>query len=760
MNALLNRMLIWQKLLIVALLGLLAVLLPLGLYLREAHRDYDFTRREAQGIGPALSVIKVLHSSQQHRGLAAQTLAGREDADTRRATMQQTLEQHITQMETEWASALSHAKIGKAWRLAVKEWKSLVSKVHDKALTVEASFQAHTALSALWLDVLEQVRDAYHISLDPEASSYFLHLAALVAAPHLTEVLGQTRAKGAGLLAQQQATEVDKVTLLTLLAQAREHQTTTTRSVEKAYTVDPTLQPRIAPVLHTLNTKMNQAVKLAEDTIIKAPTLTFAPLEYFSQYTATINAAFDVIEALTGEFQAALQTRLATQRYTAGLLLGAVLLLTLVAASLAYVVARGIAVSARQLSEAVSQFAQGDDQARVRLDTQDELGQLSAAFNTMIDERVGALQRENDQLNVSVIELLQAVAKIAQKDLTQRVPVAEDVTGPVADALNLLTDETAEVLVEVTRIAENVAMASRRVQAQSDAVITLADDERLQVADTAEQLAAAAEAMNDIAALAQTCNMSAETAITRTQTALETVTNTVEGINTIRDTIRETEKRIKRLGERSQEIGGAVNLINSIAERTHILALNASMHAASAGEAGRGFAVVAEEVQRLAENARQSTEQIAQLVNNIQTETMDTVSTMNTVISQVVDGSRLAGQAGEQMRQTQQSTAELVASVRQIAAGAQTQARVSNTLRDRASTIVESTRKTSEQLAAQGSQTSSLLDYASRLVRAVRVFKLPMSREDGESAQLDADLSPTRNADADARGTREALIQV
>jgi len=155
-------------------------------------------------------------------------------------------------------------------------------------------------------------------------------------------------------------------------------------------------------------------------------------------------------------------------------------------------------------------------------------------------------------------------------------------------------------------------------------------------------------------------------------------------------------------------------------------------------------------VQRLAENARQATEQIASLVSNIQSETMDTVTTMNTVISQVVEGSRLAGQAGEQMRQTQQSTAELVASVRQIAAESQTQAQVSNVLRDRAGVIVDSTLKTSEQLAAQGVQTTRLLDYASRLVRTVRVFKLPYQQVELNTISLDSRLASETGFEKDA----------
>ncbi len=398
----------------------------------------------------------------------------------------------------------------------------------------------------------------------------------------------------------------------------------------------------------------------------------------------------------------------------------------------------------------------------------DEIGTLANAFDNLLDERVTQLadtereraarlaeaQEENETLNNSVVELLQAVAQLSQRDLTVRVPVSEDVTGPVADALNLLTNETAMVLTEVTTISNEVATASRNVKTQSDVVVNLADTERVQVSQTSSELATAAEAMNDIAALAQTCNETAERAIQRTQAALETVTNTVTGINATRDTIRETEKRIKRLGERSQEISGAVNLINNIAERTHILALNASMHAASAGEAGRGFAVVADEVQRLAENARQATEQIASLVGNIQTETMDTVTTMNTVITQVV-GSRLAEQAGEQMRETQQTTAELGDSVRLIAEGSQNQAIVSNELRNRSGQIVESTLQTNQQLEAQGEQTARLLEFSSRLVEAVNVFRLPGH----QTAQVDTAPAAEPSGSAEEREDWDVMVQ-
>ena len=389
---------------------------------------------------------------------------------------------------------------------------------------------------------------------------------------------------------------------------------------------------------------------------------------------------------------------------------------------------RAIMDPLNRMMTTVKQIGEGNYDSRTGLTGSDELSELGQAFDSMLGARVTALvqaEHENEQLNDSIIHLLQAVSQLSQRDLTVRVPVTEDMTGPVADALNLLTDETAKVLRGVIRISEDVAVASDKVKAQSDTVIAVADDERQAVEQTATDLSAAADAMKQIAELAQTCNATAETAMKTTQAALQTVTSTVNGINSTRDTIRETEKRIKRLGERSQEISGVVNLINTIAERTHILALNASMHAASAGEAGRGFAVVADEVQRLAENAREATSQISTLVSNIQIETADTANTMNTAISQVVDGSRLAEQAGDQMKRTQETTADLVAAVQQIASRSQQQANISNELLGRAQQIQESTRQTSQQLHEQTVQTTNLVEYARGLLSSVRVFRLP-----------------------------------
>jgi len=392
--------------------------------------------------------------------------------------------------------------------------------------------------------------------------------------------------------------------------------------------------------------------------------------------------------------------------------------------------ARGIIGSLTTLRSAVDKVAKGDFTVRAQLKTQDELGLLGNAFDNLLDDRLSTLaqaEKENDQLNDSIIVLLESVSQLSDKDLSVLVPVHEDITGPVADAMNLMTEETSRVLSKIRNVSDDVESVADLVKAQSDKVSQTASSEREVVETTMQKLDAASKAMNEVATLAQNCNEIASRASKSTTTAFDTVTDTAEGMNDIRETISETEKRIKRLGERSQEITTVVDIIKDIAERTHGLALNASMQAAAAGDAGRGFAVVADEVQRLAESSRSSTAQITSLVRSIQSETAETMSAMNKAISQVVEGSGLAERAGKEMQNTQMTTAELVDAVIKIAEQSLAQTSVHDELRNDTTAIRNSTNETGRELEEQSKHTAMLLDYAKLLKDSVHVFKLPES---------------------------------
>ncbi|MCP4982385.1 MAG: methyl-accepting chemotaxis protein [Gammaproteobacteria bacterium] len=400
----------------------------------------------------------------------------------------------------------------------------------------------------------------------------------------------------------------------------------------------------------------------------------------------------------------------------------------LAAAILGPMIYLSITAPINSISSVVRQVADGNLEARTGLSSRDELGQLGQAFDGMLNERVASMttaSEENERLNDSVIQLLEAVSDLSNRDLTVNVPVAEDVTGPVADAMNLMARQTAQVLSEIRTISNQVAGSATTVESQGGKINQLADEERQIIEDTMTKLDEAAKTMNLIARQAKASNDIASKATVSTQEALEKVAQTANGMNEIRETISETEKRIKRLGERSQEINGVVEIINNIAERTHILALNASMQAAAAGDAGRGFAVVANEVQRLAESSRDSTSEIAGLVGNIQAETAETMATMNKAIAQVVEGSELAQASGVQMQATQQTTAELVSAVEVIAKRSLVQAHVNNKLRDQTEQAQKSTQDTNAELKRQADETGNLVQFSRQLLDSINVFKLP-----------------------------------
>jgi twitching motility protein PilJ len=297
----------------------------------------------------------------------------------------------------------------------------------------------------------------------------------------------------------------------------------------------------------------------------------------------------------------------------------------------------------------------------------------------------------------------------------------------VADSINQLTNSIENVLREVSKVTNEVNTTSVQVKTQSETVLLQATKEQEEINETLEGLDSAIQAMQLIAKLAAVTNSASQKAISTSENAKESVSATIDSINKIRQTIHEAEKRIKRLGERSQEIGGIINLINNISERTHILSLNASMHAASAGEAGRGLMVVVDEVQRLAENSREATSEIESLVNNIQLETADTVHVINTVIEDVVAGTRLAEQAGERMEETRATTQSLVESVVRIAQNATGQAKLAQNLRQRAGSINEFTQATNAEMLQQKELSERLVGAADELKRSISVFKLQHS---------------------------------
>lgn len=726
--SLFSRLLLSQKFLLMGALGLVMALFPFGFYIAGMQNNISIAKTELKGIDPSLGMLKIAQLTQQHRGLSSRVLGGDTTNTAARFAKVKQIADAMAAMDTLINGRITNLSVVKDWNTAKDHWQTLLSQVKNAKITGYESVKAHADLIEKYFALIDRMADFFGLALDPEAGSYYLMRSGLYGMPKLAEALGRISDLGAELLTLKQADPAQLTIITSVVSLAKTNAQDAFAQLQKSLDRTESVKNELQSLATKTVNRVDKTIRLAESEIIKKESLSYDAKAYYDDYESTIIGLYHLNTQTLEQLKKVLEEReseLIKQSLSMG---GGIFALLLISMFIASLISRSVTGPVGHLVDVMQKLASGDSTVRSEIKSLDEIGVLARQFDTMVDQREAVsamIQKENETLNNSIINLLQAVAALAQRDLTVKAPVAEDITGPVGDALNYLSDETAKVLNQVVQIAGDVSKVSQQVKAQSDIVISIAGEENREVERSATELSAASEVMLDIAKLALSCNQAAEKAIQNTDKAQETVLSTVQGITSIRDTIRETEKRIKRLGERSQEIGNVVTIINGIAERTHILALNASMHAASAGEAGKGFAVVANEVQKLAENAREATSQISGLVNNIQVETADTVTTMNDAISQVVRGTTLAQQAGSEMRETRDTTADLVQLVQRIAENSKTQAETTQRLRERALLIQKSSAETYQQLQNQGLQTERLVNFSDDLVESVGVFKLP-----------------------------------
>jgi twitching motility protein PilJ len=389
-----------------------------------------------------------------------------------------------------------------------------------------------------------------------------------------------------------------------------------------------------------------------------------------------------------------------------------------------------IARQARSIMDTCHQINKADYTARVEVVSQDELGAMATALNTVLDHTLTLMlqsQQERDSMQASIMKLLEEVTDVAEGDLTLEAEVTEDATGVIADSFNYMIQQLRGVVARVQETTLQVSASANEVQATAE---HLAQGSTVQATQIVESSAAIDEMTESIQQVSEHAALSAtvaEQALANARQGTAAVQNTIQGMSRIRAQVQETAKRIKRLGERSQEIGAIVQLIGDIAERTSILALNASIQAARAGEAGRAFVVVAEEVERLAERASNATRQIASLVNTIQSETHEAVIAMEGSTCEVVQGSQLADQAGQALSEIESVSERLADLIQSISHASKQQARSSESLSKAMSEIAAVTQRTAAGTKQATGSINHLATLADELRHSVSTFKLPVT---------------------------------
>ncbi|SEQ33262.1 twitching motility protein PilJ [Azotobacter beijerinckii] len=332
---------------------------------------------------------------------------------------------------------------------------------------------------------------------------------------------------------------------------------------------------------------------------------------------------------------------------------------------------------------------------------------------------------KNERNQAAILRLLDEIADLADGDLTVAATVTEDFTGAIADSINYSIDQLRELVATINQTALQVAGSAQEAQSTAMHLAEASEHQAQEIAGASAAVNEMAVSIDQVSANAAESSAVAERSVAIANKGNEVVHNTITGMDNIREQIQDTSKRIKRLGESSQEIGDIVSLINDIADQTNILALNAAIQAAMAGDAGRGFAVVADEVQRLAERSSAATKQIEALVKTIQTDTNEAVISMEQTTTEVVRGARLAQDAGVALEEIERVSKTLAALIQNISNAARQQASSAGHISNTMFVIQEITSQTSAGTSATAMGIGNLAKMASEMRKSVSGFTLP-----------------------------------
>lgn len=414
---------------------------------------------------------------------------------------------------------------------------------------------------------------------------------------------------------------------------------------------------------------------------------------------------------------------------------GAALVVLVGVLSVNYFVRRRIQDRLISLVDVCRNFAGGDRAVRATVVGDDEFAMLSMSLNSLLDNQnfagssasASSASASGDAatLQAQIEKLLQEVSAVGDGDLRVQAEVTPDTLGVLADSFNYMIEELAKVVGRVQATAMQVTNGTRRILDRSSELVAASETQVAQISQTTQAVEALAIFIQNVARNARLSAEAAQEALHNANAGQDAVKQSIEGMLLIRENVQETAKKIKRLGERSNEIGEIVRIIEDIADQTNLLALNAAIQSAMAGEHGRGFAVVADEIRLLAERSTESTKRIATLVKSIQGDTYEAVVAMEDSTQEVVKGSQLADEAGRALNSIYTAVERQAQMIEGIARAANEQAQVSESVAIAMGQISEITQQTNAGTQEASMSVSYLAELADQLRASVSTFRLP-----------------------------------
>lgn len=705
---------LWQKQVLIVTLMSLPIVALLYLAVRDKNSGIEFARNEAHGVAYLRSLRTVLEHAAQFVGAGNSSASERVDDAMRK----------LESLDRELGEEL---KTSAKLRALAGQWQAAKSKGTSDA--INAAFLA--SIRAL----LMQATDTSGLFVDPDLDAVYTMETVALELPKQQDFIAQVTLLGTRALTRKELPLADKVKLLGLATEIQTIAETAQSNVEKAigYNTSGTVK-QLEAKLKENATAVQSLLDLLNQKILTPATLETGTAEDARAFAAAGNAALNVG---FGFWDDAMQTladlvamRSASLTWNRNAFLGGGLALAVLVVLSVLVLTRSVTRQLNSLTNLVAEIKAGNTRARAEVLAQDELGRLAQAFNEMLDDNQGLVQTraERDEIQRSIMKLLEEVSGVAHGDLSREAEVTDGMTGAIADAFNYMIEQLRHIIGKVQTVAREVNVSANTTQHNTQRLAEEAKQRAEQLISAAREIDAMAFSIRNVSETADASKIVAQKTLETARRGSKILQQTIKGVSQAHTQVQENTQRIKQLGEAAREIGEVVQVMEEIAKRTGVVALHASIQAASAGEAGRGFAVVVREVEHLAARSTEAAKLIAELVNRTKLNAQTAAAALEESRRGVHEGTGLICEAGDALAEIEQVLTQLAGLIQSISRTTETQTKDSAAVSATMLQLSDATRQTATGLSRSAITATQLAALADDLNGSVASFKLTAQR--------------------------------